>query len=751
MYLQLVQTLEFRVEPEYDPSGTDMLWTKYTIRVRGFVANSSSRAPGVGDPVASAVTLQSIQARLSAPRKAMSYSIGATTMVSNPAGLDAKLGPEPLPVVVTQPNSGSFLVECGCVVRVVDCNITACPEGSALLLNPVVSLRWTQTETFDQNWYSRLVTSGKLIVRSDLRQSADLGRPLCTPALLNDYQRVSSKYTLSPNGLELDFMFEDQEADRLPPFGCTKAKGTYTVTSERPGVTRVGTVRLELEGPKGTDRKILLLRALQMAYSKLRSDGYLTDPDGKPTPPIIWLTVTEDLFTPRVEIIMNALMSLITKSGLTSARNKVNLLREKVRIIRRNLGIALVAGPAASVALPGLGVLLGAAAVGSLAAQLNAAVTELDTAMAALPAAAAADAATVAAEAMGVYKAPPIMPSVGQELNELYSPQIGIAPPTRSRLSALLTAAFQDPCACYGTDSVDLTATGSPPSFVTNPGMTPAPLPGYPTAPGTTAPGPVPGTTPGTTPGTPPVQSLWTGTSGAATGGTPSQNGYGTALAPAEITIGPTNPTAGQLAQLGAVDDQAPYDVYHLEKMLSFDTGRVQLPGTGVGSAGGVSKIVTAHGGRARETTTWVASRAGSPPTLPPGESDDPNLVLLYGNVVANDVQMTGDGAEPTYMVAGYYVRAVLDPTEYELVPGVAPFLSPQVEAAALVALQSWEAPGVETTTNVGRVGYAGSNPLVEDGITLDVDPQQAPGFADGGDGSDGQTGAAYYQPPDNP
>lgn len=728
-----------------------MLWTKYTIRVRGFLAIGSSAFPLLNTGPTSAVTLAAVKAALEVPRRALLYNIGPTAIVSVPIPPDAKLGPHPLPAIVTQPNTGAFLVECGCVVRLVDCPTDCPPPGYR---SPVVSLRWTQTETFDQNWYSKLVTSGKLIVRSDLRTAADFYRPFCTPALLNDYQRLSSKYTLSPDGLELDFMFEDQEFDRLPPYGCTKASGTYTVVSERPGVTRVGSVKLALEGPKGADRKILLLRALQIGYSKLRADGYLTLIEGstKETPPIIWLTVTEDLFTPRVEITMSALMTMITKNGLSKARDRVVIAQEKVRVLKRNLAIAVVAGASASFTIPGLGLLLGAAAVGGIAAALNAALSELDEARAALPAAAAADVADIAAAAAGVVKAPAIMPSVGLPTYGLGGPQPGIATPTRGRLAALLVAAFRDPCLCFQPETeVNLITTGSPPSFLSNPGMTPPVLPGTATQIGVPS-APQIGT-PGVTPGSVPMASIWDGVPTAPQVGTPySQNGYGTAAQAAEITVGPTNPRAGLLEQTSAVIDEAPYDSYHLEKQLEFDTGRVQLPGTGVGSAGGVSKIVTASGGRAREITTWVASRAGKPPILPPAESEDPNLVLLYGNVVARDVQMTADGAEPSYMVAGYYVRAVLNPALYELSPGVAPYLSQQVENAALVALQYWQAPAEDTTTADQSSAFGGSNPFVEGGVTLDEVPVQAPGFPNGATGANANyTSSSYYQPPDNP
>jgi hypothetical protein len=108
VFLQLTDTLEFTAEPEYDPSGTDMLWTKYTIRVRGIVAEGNSRFPGVSDTTKqSGVTLNRIKVALETPRRPIRYTIGDTnliniTMGGQPENQDAQLGPHPLPATVTE-------------------------------------------------------------------------------------------------------------------------------------------------------------------------------------------------------------------------------------------------------------------------------------------------------------------------------------------------------------------------------------------------------------------------------------------------------------------------------------------------------------------------------------------------------------------------------------------------------------------------------------------------------------------------
>src|ERR1700722_7370146 len=294
---------------ERDPSATDVTWNKYTIRGEGFIT-----ADALGfSPANSSAALQFLKNSLQQPRRAFFYAQGATVIINigNPLGpaIDAKLGPEPLPTVVHEVTSGQFRVETGVIVRLAEGITETDHAGNAFPPNPVVSLRWSQTENFDEDWYSHLSTEGRLIVRSDLLQSADNFRPLATPPILPDYQRMRSKYTLSPDGLELAFNFEDTEKDRLPPFPATSASGRFVVVISKGGL-RTGAVSIKLTGQKGTSRRDLLVKATAMAYAKLRADGFQST-----ATPIIWGTFGEDLFIPSVDVQMQAMLSPVQKKG----------------------------------------------------------------------------------------------------------------------------------------------------------------------------------------------------------------------------------------------------------------------------------------------------------------------------------------------------------------------------------------------------------------------------------------------------
>lgn len=693
-FLQLARTVELSLSQKKDPTNTDTMMTRYELRMKGFLATSEGLFPGSGETAITATTLNRLKAILETPRLPMEYRIADVTILSVPAGqIDAALGPDPLPCRITEVTTGTFMVECGCIVHVIDCQNTC-----AGARDPVVSLRWTQTESFDQNWYSRLVTDGRLIVRSDLLQSADNFRYLATPPLLADYIRTTSKYTLSHNGLELAFHYEDQEVDRLPPFPATKATGTYAVQVQRPGFKRLGSVDITLEGQKGTSRKTLMIRACQMAYSKLQADKFLNS-----TAPVIWGDFKEDLFEPKVNVKMTAMMTNVAKGGVyrenkQTLAGRVLVPRTDADLITRlnatfNLGLTGLAAQIARQLNSGGGSF-------SNAAGINAAVNAIANLKANMAAVGAAGGGVAAPVALGGGAADEgdgftslVMPSVGMNTIGLASGQPGIAPPDRKRLSGLLTAMFRDPCLCLETE-VELRANTALPTVTRNTEMVS-------TVPLAVTPSPTASATP-----TAPVSS------------------------PSVIEIGELAAESG--ADMGLLRDSAPYDTYQIETTTKMDSGNVQMPATGVGTNGHISAIVKSHGGMMQVTTSWVAGRTGKPPQLPSYESPDPNVVPLSGSVVASAAEYNPDGTSMTYMVAGYYVHAILDPTKHQIAPAVAPMMGDEVREAAAQGASFWSdtvlwqvvdgvAGGLALTTN--------AEPFVTDGVNTSTQPTTPAGF----------------------
>ena len=179
--------------------------------------------------------------------------------------------------------------------------------------------------------------------------------------------------------------------------------------------------------------------------------------------------------------------------------------------------------------------------------------------------------------------------------------------------------------------------------------------------------------------------------------------------------------------------DTQPYDTYLIDTEVYFDNGLVQLPGTGYGSSGSssssggqssgnVSSVVAVSGGMMRMTVTWVASRTGAPPVLPAYFSEDANMVPLHGAIIAKEVIPSADGASLRYFVSGSYTYAILDPSKFQLVPCLPPFLSDEVAAGALA--------GFKYYTNVFKFsGASGSNPFIQGGSVNNIIPKPSAAY----------------------
>lgn len=308
-FLKLLRTLEFGVEPERDPSGTDMMWNKYTLRVRGILDTS----PGDGIPINGPAKLEELKHKLMIPRRNISYQVGNTILLYT-NGIDACLGPEPLYCRIREITAGVFFVEWACIVRLADC-------GNNPSASEVVSLRWSQTEEYDENWFTTITTNATIITRTDMRGlSADSFRELAVPPVPGqNFRRQVQRCTLDETGTKLRVEVRDQEQERLPPSLATRANGRFTVVSNKMGAMRVGQVDLRLEGPPGVGRHLLIQQATAIALSKLLAAGPAGQNLGIPPP--IDFVIMEELYSNVVEVRLKCLLSA-QKAPMVTTANK---------------------------------------------------------------------------------------------------------------------------------------------------------------------------------------------------------------------------------------------------------------------------------------------------------------------------------------------------------------------------------------------------------------------------------------------
>lgn len=692
--------MQFDMHYERDQSDTDVLWQVYNIRVRGFVSNSQQAFPGVGNfPESTAEVLNlgapKIKTALETPRKPCLYSIDGQTIVSvgnagDASAIDAHLGPWPQKATCIPVSSGLFMVECGFEARVIDC-ADACPPQSR---DPVVSLRYTQSESFDETWHSKLITRGRVVVRSDMMITADNFRLRCTPTIAPDYVRTTANYVLSPSGTELDFEFVDEEKDFLPPALAIKADGRFVVNVTG-GAKRMGMVDLTLQGTKESSRRDLMVKAISMGMAKLKNEGFADDSN-----PIVNGTFSEDLLVNKVTVQMQALLTTMPGAGgiASSSSSTIGggaLLGTILGFLKSGARGALRGGLWGAVL--DVGITLGGKVI--------------DLFKAGDPSAFAGDIAGAIANALNPDQRPAVMRTVG-EMPGLSQGRLGLAPPIRKRIATFLAAAFRDPCACLASET-DTTMTASGPS----------------------------GSGPNSSPP-----------------GTDTTNPY---AAPASITVGVISalPTGAPV-----IVDEAPYNHYEVIEQYSFSSGKVQMPGTGVGPNGNKSAFVAVSGGGMSLEVNWTASRSGVPPILPTFLPPNSNYVPLEGHILTNQIEPEADNICVKYTVSGKYKYGIADPSQVSLSHPIPPFLSDQVIASGERATQSMSDVILWNfrSSGSGNPFYRGGNPVdqppdstlatdLASGIIGGLSAALSSGSQPSGGLESGSQNSPFTEPPVNP
>lgn len=293
----------------------DYMYTRAVISGTCVVAQPLSPTSGSDTPTE---TMARIQHMLLSPRRPLSFSVGGDTLfsVGNLAAataIDAKNGPKPLHCTITRITDASYLVD-----YAIECHVNQCGTSSAGQPN-YVSHRWTETIDIDRHAMSKKTRVGRVIARSDMVTNADLAlRGLVSSPLEPDMQRISSQYTLSPDGLQLSYQFVDEEQYIAPPSPASEAEGEYS-ESTNDGAVRYGEVRLMLRAAKLTSKGILLARCLQIAVSKLQMAGGVAigqfdnnTADPRKNTMLVIGTIRENLYRNEVEVRVRAMLKTMT-------------------------------------------------------------------------------------------------------------------------------------------------------------------------------------------------------------------------------------------------------------------------------------------------------------------------------------------------------------------------------------------------------------------------------------------------------
>jgi len=283
-----VQTLLFDQEIVYDESDTDMIYSRFIIRVETLVQQvgtnytaspAEHRAYPVGGNTPTAVSsMEKLHEQLSHPRGVFTYSVGGNVLVqANDIALspfrDVNNGPSPKSVNITHvANSQLFRVEFEIEVCTVKCGEVDFGNDDGIGVLPhanVLNNRWSLRDTMDGNFYWTRSWEGELRVahRSVNPQAV---RYLVVPPLVNGYKREAFSFTTPKNSLLLRYTITDKQRAAAPPPPATDWDATYIEAASLGGAKGHAEISVSMIGPPGNDvKRALLTRAVQVAEARL--------------------------------------------------------------------------------------------------------------------------------------------------------------------------------------------------------------------------------------------------------------------------------------------------------------------------------------------------------------------------------------------------------------------------------------------------------------------------------------------------
>lgn len=269
------KTQAFSQENQYDETGTDLLYQKVLIHVRGY-CHASTTPNSVGTSVGGVnaqATYDLVRKLLMEPRKTLQFIVdGVTVITGTPigagaevfAGTDVNNGPKPQRCDVSEFTTALFRVDYMLECYIVDCATLNNTTG-------ILSNRWHFEDDFDETQFISRNLRGTLRVAS-LPINPHSLRHLCMPPLQDGFARKSIRCACSPDGMTLTYSVRDKQVKAAPPYPAKRWEATHSLgTSD--GVMTIASISITLEGSPDTDKRDLIATAATIATTKLEIAG----------------------------------------------------------------------------------------------------------------------------------------------------------------------------------------------------------------------------------------------------------------------------------------------------------------------------------------------------------------------------------------------------------------------------------------------------------------------------------------------
>lgn len=299
-----VLTESVNQEVEMD-SGVRPLYRKTTIKCTGLIWAITS-IPAIYDlgiaTLGSLTTGFSDTLRLlSTPQKEFTYTIDGTNIfhvtgrgIGNPGNdMDVKNGP------ITE---ARFLHIVGNKSARIEFTVTfwrkACGGQSQQNNTEIMSLKFSQTEDINEQWFLTRTYRGHLIIRPGSKPiSVHSFQGWCLPPITRGFLRQFITFIESDDGLRLDFTITDRQVYAYPPLPAVKWTGRHSVIFPTTGANKAESeYSIAVEGPPSASKEALFAVCYNIMVAKL----YLFDALNEGGDLIQTLRFDEDITGPKI-------------------------------------------------------------------------------------------------------------------------------------------------------------------------------------------------------------------------------------------------------------------------------------------------------------------------------------------------------------------------------------------------------------------------------------------------------------------
>lgn len=304
-------TRRFSQEPVFDPSDTDLLYYKFTIRVSGFVHGhtdwtsvGTSGVTGVTQDAASyerhlryklLENRQNFEMRMGVTAQADGTVLLAAKPVPSEAsprvmtGYDLNNGPRCRMLEITHVTGNEiFKIEAEFEVCVMECDAEGnVPNGTGVLSN-----RWSCVDEVDTNFFTTRTYDGLLRTFSG-QINPNAFRAYVVPPLQPGLRRERMLFSVTEDGLTMRYTVVDKEVAFSAPHPATNWSYKYTESLTNDAHAN-GELSIMLEGDRDCDKKALVKIAAGMINARLIGFGPARPGDIKDNSFVEFLSFSEE-------------------------------------------------------------------------------------------------------------------------------------------------------------------------------------------------------------------------------------------------------------------------------------------------------------------------------------------------------------------------------------------------------------------------------------------------------------------------